>query len=448
MVQGSTSLLPKTLHMSAVITEVTENFERVVDQDFDAPEADANASSGLPIALRKGTRKDVPQPARYRDVLPCPAPFLPPQELRRLMENTLPLVGASKGVIQAPQLQPRRVMRSPSNSFGLVREYAGSEFPQHDPEEYLQFEDLCTRISKSSSPLSLVSLRTESSQNFFPYPNRSSFRLGDWYWNDGTQKTQAGFQNLVHIIADPEFVPADVLHNKWDHINAVLGGMQADNDDDWVDAADEGWKVSQIKINVPFHAGTTHPGTKIFEGVHLYHRSLVAVMKERISDPHYFRHFHIEPYKLLWQSSTSAGRRESRVHGEVYTSQAFLRAHTELLRSPHEPGCKLPHVICAYMFWSDATHLTSFGNTKLWPVYVYFGNESKYRRGKPSTNSCNHVAYFEKVDVKNSSTFVPVSQSSASYPLHLRTSHQSLLAGKDPQVNFIHIVDENFFTNK
>ena len=448
MVQGSTSLLPKTLHMSAVITEVTENFERVVDQDFDAPEADANASSGLPIALRKGTRKDVPQPARYRDVLPCPAPFLPPQELRRLMENTLPLVGASKGVIQAPQLQPRRVMRSPSNSFGLVREYAGSEFPQHDPEEYLQFEDLCTRISKSSSPLSLVSLRTESSQNFFPYPNRSSFRLGDWYWNDGTQKTQAGFQNLVHIIADPEFVPADVLHNKWDHINAVLGGMQADNDDDWVDAADEGWKVLQIKINVPFHAGTTHPGTKIFEGVPLYHRSLVAVMKERISDPHYFRHFHIEPYKLLWQSSTSAGRRESRVHGEVYTSRAFLRAHAELLRSPREPGCELPRVICAYMFWSDATHLTSFGNTKLWPVYVYFGNESKYRRGKPSTNSCNHVAYFEKVDVKNFSTLLPVSKSSASYPLHLTTSRQSLPVGKAPQVNFIHIVDENFFTNR
>lgn len=447
MVQGCTSLLP-TSHTSAVTAEVTENFERVVGQDFVAPEADVITSSDLPIAVRKGTRKDVPQPARYRDVLPCPAPFLPPQELRGVLELTLPLVGASEGAISPPQSQLQRVMRSPSNRFGLVREYVGAEFPQHDPEEYLQFEDLCTRISKPSPPLSLVSLRTQSSQNFFPYPNCSSFRLGDWYWNDGTQKTQAGFQNLVCIIADPEFVPADVLHNKWDRINAVLGGTQADDDDDWVDAADEGWKVSQIKINVPFHVGTKHPGTKIFEGVHLYHRSLVAVMKERISDPHYFRHFHIEPYKLLWQSSTSAGRREIRVHGEVYTSRAFLRAHAELLRSPREPGCELPRVICAYMFWSDATHLTSFGNTKLWPVYVYFGNESKYRRGKPSTNSCNHVAYFEKVDVKKSSTLLPVSNSSASCPLHLTTSRQSPLVGKDPRVNFIHIVDENFFTNR
>ncbi|KIJ89925.1 hypothetical protein K443DRAFT_15682 [Laccaria amethystina LaAM-08-1] len=328
---GCAPLLP-TSGMPVAIAEVTKNFERVVDQDFVAPEAGATASPDLPIVLRKGARKDVPQPAPYRD-------------------HTPPLVGSSKVAIQAPQSQPKRVMRSPSNSFGLVREYAGAEFPQHDPEEHLQFEDLCTRISRPSSPLPLVSLRAESSQNFFPYPNRSSFCLGDWYWNDGAQKTQAGFQNLVRIITDPEFVPADVLHNKWDHINAALGGTQADDDDNWVDAADEGWKVSQIKINVPFHAGAAHPGTKIFEGVHLYHRPLVAVMKERISDPHYFRHFHIEPYKLLWQPSTSAGRQESRVHGELYTSWAFLRAHAELLRSPY------------------ATHLTSFGNTKLWPVY-------------------------------------------------------------------------------
>src|ERR1700692_4795001 len=49
------------------------------------------------------------------------------------------------------------------------------------------------------------------------------------------------------------------------------------------------------------------------------------------------------------------------------------------------------------MFWSDATQLTSFGNAKLWPTYMYFGNESKYRRCKPSCHLSNHVAYFETV---------------------------------------------------
>ena len=370
----------------------------VVDQDAAVTEAEGVASSSdLPIALRKGVRKDIPQPARYRDILPCPPPSLPPQDLRKPVGHSL-LLGARARQSVASESLSKQALRSPRNSFGLIREYFGEEFPEHDPEEHLQFGDLCTRISKSSLPPH-VSPAAPPPQ-FFPYPNRSSFLLGDWYWNDGTQKTQTGFQNLVRIIADPEFVPADVLHNKWDRINAVLGGNQTDDDGDWADAADEGWTVSQIKITVPFHAGSTHPGPKVYEGVHLYHRSLVTVMKERVSDPQYFRHFHVEPYRLLWQPLAGAAKPEHHVHGEVYTSRAFLRAHRELLGSPQEPGCVLPRVICAYMFWSDATHLTSFGNTKLWPLYVFFGNESKYRRGKPSLNSCNHVAYFERVRFK------------------------------------------------
>ncbi|KAH7917271.1 hypothetical protein BV22DRAFT_1026716, partial [Leucogyrophana mollusca] len=31
------------------------------------------------------------------------------------------------------------------------------------------------------------------------------------------------------------------------------------------------------------------------------------------------------------------------------------------------------------------------------PLYVYFGNESKYRRCKPSCNLCAHVAYFQNL---------------------------------------------------
>jgi hypothetical protein len=49
------------------------------------------------------------------------------------------------------------------------------------------------------------------------------------------------------------------------------------------------------------------------------------------------------------------------------------------------------------MFWSDATQLTLFGTAKLWPTYMYFSNESKYRRCKPSLHLSNHVAYFEMV---------------------------------------------------
>lgn len=41
--------------------------------------------------------------------------------------------------------------------------------------------------------------------------------------------------------------------------------------------------------------------------------------------------------------------------------------------------------------------LTSFGNVKLWPVYMCFGNETKYRRGKVSLKLFEEIAYFQSV---------------------------------------------------
>ncbi|KDQ28847.1 hypothetical protein PLEOSDRAFT_1075744 [Pleurotus ostreatus PC15] len=45
------------------------------------------------------------------------------------------------------------------------------------------------------------------------------------------------------------------------------------------------------------------------------------------------------------------------------------------------------------MFWSDSTHLASFGNASLWPLYTLWGNQSKYTRARPTANACNHQAY-------------------------------------------------------
>ena len=137
------------------------------------------------------------------------------------------------------------------------------------------------------------------------------------------------------------------------------------------------------------------PGPQRYLVGELHHRPIVSVIRERVLSDH--ENFHYEPYELLWQPTKDSPH--YRIHGELYTSSAFLSAHKELLESPPEPGCNAPRVIVALMFWSDATHLTSFRNTKLWPCYMYFGNHSKYLRGKPSQNLCNHIAYFQTVRV-------------------------------------------------
>ena len=69
----------------------------------------------------------------------------------------------------------------------------------------------------------------------------------------------------------------------------------------------------------------------------------------------------------------------------------------KLQQQPPEVGCTLERVVASLMPWSDSTHLANFGTASLWPLYLFFGNQSKWVRGKPKTASCHHVAYIPKV---------------------------------------------------
>jgi hypothetical protein len=236
------------------------------------------------------------------------------------------------------------------------------------------------------------------SEAFDPYPNENSFLLGDWYWNHGAQKSQKSFKELVEVVASPKFKPEDVRYTRWSAINKTLGLADFDDKGEgWEDEEeDAGWRRSPISIDVPFHRQMkSSEGWRRHVIGHLYHRSIVSVIKEKLSNSMDNRHFHYEPYGLFWKPTPES--EETRVHGEIYTSSSFQRAHKALQESPREPDCHLPRCVVAIMFWSDETLLTSFGKTKLWPVYMFFGNESKYRRCKPSLNLCNHIAYFESV---------------------------------------------------
>jgi hypothetical protein len=251
-----------------------------------------------------------------------------------------------------------------------------------------------------TSPDSSSGLPVDS---YYPYPTLSSFLLGEWYWTDGVKKSQSSFNNLLKIIGHPDFRPEDVAGANWQRINAQLvdgerhiGLSNTDCEDGWEDElVDRHWIKSPIKIKVPFHKRTLHPGQEELEAGNLYHRKLVSVIREKISGPSGLSHLHLEPYELYWQPDEAS--EPVRVHGELYSSDSFINAHHELQGSPGEPGCQLPRVVVGLMFASDATNLTAFSDAKLWPVYLAIGNESKYRRSKPSCQAFEHIAYFETV---------------------------------------------------
>lgn len=321
-------------------------------------------------------------PQRFRDELPQPPPPLPEVQIA---EVPSPPSETSRGIRLI-----QRVFTSPKNTFGLFRRYQSASPPTYDPDDHLTADDL-SNIPSSQRP-------SETPHTFYPYPNRSAFALGDWFWNGGANKSQANFNTLISIIGNPEFDPSDVREVKWDRVNKELGAEDAG---EWLDE-DAGWTSVPVSISVPFQPRRGVPSppdacARNYVVGDFHHRKLVSVIKEKIASLKTTHQFHFEPYELLWHPSHLP--EPVRVQGELYNSPAFIDAHQNLQNSPGEPGCDLPRVVAALMYFSDATHLTAFGNAKLWPLYQFFGNDSKYPRCKPTSHLCEHIAYFLSVRI-------------------------------------------------
>lgn len=339
---------------------------------------------------------------RYDDVLPQPLhPVLEPVSDQSTSSHNSPLLG-SLSLAATPSTSPvtshvKTFIWTHRNSFGLFRRYHSQKLPSHDPEQFIELTDLTDGTIPSTTN---DTLDASPSQNaYHPYPNRSSFLLGDWQWNHSVQKSLESFKDLLSIIGSPEFKPDDVRHTPWAKIDAKLSSNEFDDvsvvgEGEWTDI-DAGWKRTPILISVPFHSRAKSPGPKDYVVGDLFHRSIISVIREKLSNPQDDEHFHYEPFELFWKQTKNSSK--IRIHGELYMSPTFSNAHIEVQELPGEPDCDLPRVVVAMMFLSDATHLTSFGNAKLWPCYLYFGNESKYRRCKPNCHLCNHVAYFPVV---------------------------------------------------
>lgn len=270
------------------------------------------------------------------------------------------------------------------NKFGLIRRYYGTSMPDHDPEESLTLQDLYDNKFHSQE---------DKPMDPGPFPNLASFELGEWYVNAGSQLSVKGLRRLVDIAQSPRF-SEDIKEANWARILGDLGANKEElpevigHSDEWMD--DDGWKSTPIAIPVPVKGITEDQvvGT-------LHHRSIVSILQQKIADSPDAHLFHHEPFEVLWQPDPSLP--PTRVHSEVYNSDVFLKAHRDLQNTPRPSGCTRPRVVVGLMFWSDATHMTSFSDEKLWPCYMGFANESKYHRCRPTSDLIHQIAYFDSV---------------------------------------------------
>jgi hypothetical protein len=154
------------------------------------------------------------------------------------------------------------------------------------------------------------------------------------------------------------------------------------------------WVQTSITIDIPTKSKEDRPQPYTIPG--FYYRPLVEVIRAAFADAQ-ARAFHLLPFKRLWKDPLDG--HEERILDELYTSDVWLEAQDDLHKLPRQPGCSLERVIAGLMLFSDATHLANFGTAKAWPLYLYFGNLTKYARSQPQSGACHLVGFLPSVSL-------------------------------------------------
>jgi Plavaka transposase len=288
------------------------------------------------------------------------------------------------------------------DEFGLFRSYISC--PTYEPDEEIHLDSICdsegflvakaksnswwTVFGPRSSPMESANLNL-----FAPFLGPTVFRLMNWFYSGSNMKSVTELDKLVNdvILAD-DFDKAD------------LKGFSAARELKCLDEhkqgtefpSKDGWKETSVKIRLPAEKArhTSEDDAPEFKVKGVFYRPLTDVIISAFQEAA-IETFHITPFRLFWQRSKDEP--PERVISELYNSDAMIAEHQRIQAQPREPGCTLETVVCAIMLWSDSTHLANFGTAGLWPIYAYFGNQSKYTRGKPTSFAAHHIAYIPSV---------------------------------------------------
>lgn len=224
----------------------------------------------------------------------------------------------------------------------------------------------------------------------YPFSNMTIHRLMCWMNSGSGRKSETEVARLVEeVLLAEDF---DTKHLECFSIKKSLREM--DNEpgseikfpDDWIQAS--------VTIEIPTKSKEEEARPFSVPGFHF--RPLVQVIRSAFADIQ-ANAFHLSPFKRIWKDPLD--NHQERIFDELYTSDSWLDAQDELQKLPKEPGCTLERVIAGLMFFSDATHLANFGTAKAWPLYLYFGNLTKYARSAPKSGACHLVGFLPSVSV-------------------------------------------------
>jgi hypothetical protein len=256
--------------------------------------------------------------------------------------------------------------------------------PSYDPDAFISAEDLFRPHLSSIVPQADDEVKHLEPSTI--YSSKSAELLLDWQTTGGSAKSDEEVTRLVRaVLLHPEFEV-----NTLQSFNATYENRKAD-------AAEErspflsSFQHADLVIEVPSGSKGVPPQPFTIPG--LCYRTIITLLKDAFNS-HISEQFHLTPFKLFRTRTLPSGEDDERVYSEMYNSDIFLEEHDRVQRAPtDDPSCKREKVVAGLMFWSDATHLATFGTAKMWPIYMLLGNLSKYIRCQPNSGAIQHLAY-------------------------------------------------------
>jgi hypothetical protein len=249
-----------------------------------------------------------------------------------------------------------------------------------------------------TSPTTSTGVNTQDAQTPLPHPfgNDSIFEMVKALHLGPSSKKAQGMDAVAKLISSERVKPEELTGFKATTELRHLDKFAAESP-----IAGGPWQTGSVKVkmpclrthNPPF---STEKDAPDFEVPGVQYWSLVDLITSKIQDPSTSGSFVHTPFTEWWCPPGSAT--PIRIYGEAYSSDVAVQLFEEIKGIPAPADHpQVESVVVLLMLGSDATHLAQFGTASLWPIYVFFGNTSKYDSSKPSESAACHLAYLPKV---------------------------------------------------
>ena len=321
----------------------------------------------------------------------------PPLQAKEHPTSPTPSSHSSTSSLSESPLVP---FHSQPDEFGLFRIYANE--PTYVPLEPLEVLTNAPTLLSQPSVFDIAAARARlgvpipelSAQEFLaPFSNPSSGILMAYQYSGSSEKSESELDRLTQLLFNPLFDPQDLAGFSHScEVKKLDKYLESENSHF---RTNNGWHKSSIKIRLPkerakFQTKLDAPEILV-DGI--WHHNLTEIITDAFQND-LSMSFHMTPFTQRCRVSED---KVVDVYSEAYSSHEMRHAYEEVNSLPREPGDETERIVASLMLWSDATHLTNFGNASMWLFYLFFGNESKYTRCKPVLMSCHHLAYIPKV---------------------------------------------------